>query len=556
MPRRGRRAVALAGMIVLGVAAILYAGFFWHGYDPLAAAAAEKAKGRIGNVLAHIPPQCYTKTGGVSNPCWTCHTEKNGRNLADDWELQQKYQFNQQGRNNYWTNEFADRRALIAKITDAQALAYIRQDNYTPLRQALRDVQLPDLRWKPDIDLRQGFDSQGYARDGSGWRAFCYKPFPGTFWPTNGSTDDVLIRLPEAFREDAAGQASLEIYRINLTLLEAAVAVPDTVPDDALNYAIEPLDESAAGLDLDGDGRIGGLATLIRKLPAHYAGAAAGEPLRRYEYPVGTEFLHTVRYLDPDAPDQMAVHLKELRYSRKLFRLGDKSLKFRYAEDAREQQTGGWPYFGGDAYTGMFSEYGWRLQGYIEDAGGRLRLQTREEQVYCMGCHSGIGVTVDGSFSLPRKMPGAAGWARQSLAGMQDVPQAGSDEPEVLRYFRRVGGGDEFRANAEILTRYFPGGQLDSAAVLRAAPGGPQDIRALILPSRERALQLDKAYISLVPEQSYTHGREAPLAPAQNVYDRIDVDTTGLEPSGRVWRDGRIWLDWNAANGAAAIPAQ
>jgi hypothetical protein len=549
MSRRRLAALGAAcGSLALLLGAVLWSHARWHRYDPMAAAAAEKARGRIDNVLAHIPPQCYTRTDGQANPCWTCHTEVNGRNQADDWQLQAQYQFNKRGRENFWTNEFADRRAGIAAISDARALNYVRQDNYGPLRQALREVQLPDLHWKPDLDLQQGFDAAGFARDGSGWRAFRYKPFPGTFWPTNGSSDDVMVRLPEGFRRDAAGHDSAEVYKINLAILEAAVAVPDTVADAELSYAVEPLDEAVAGLDLDADGNIGGLARTIHQLPAHYAGAAAGEPVRRYEYPVGTEFLHTVRYLDPDAPDQMAPRLKELRYSRKLFRLGDKTLKFRYAEDAREQQTGGWPYFGGDAYTGMFNEYGWRLQGYIEDAAGRLRLQTREEQVYCMGCHSGIGVTVDGSFSLPRKLPGATGWAHQSLAGMKDVPQAGSTEPEILRYFERVGGGDEFRANQEILQRYFPGGQLDRAAVLRAAPGGPADIGELILPSHERALQLDKAYMTLVAEQSYIRGREAPLAPAQNVYRKVEVDKTGLEAAGRVWRDGRIWLDWSTVS--------
>src|SRR3546814_2792844 len=72
----------------------------------------------------------------------------------------------------------------------------------TPLRAALQ--RLPESRrprWIPDLDPAQGFDDTGFARDGSGWRAFRYKPFPGTFWPTNGASDDVLIRLPAIFRD-------------------------------------------------------------------------------------------------------------------------------------------------------------------------------------------------------------------------------------------------------------------------------------------------------------------------------------------------------------------
>ncbi|WP_084182751.1 hypothetical protein [Nevskia soli] len=511
-------------------------------YDPFSAAAAEKL---IGNVEAGVPPQCYTRTGANSNPCWTCHTSRNGRNQTDDWRLQQRYDFSDLGRTNHWTNLFQDRRAAIAGIGDAEALAYIRQDNYAALRPALL-AQAGYQGWVPDLDYRQGFDAEGFARDGSDWRAFRYKPFPGTFWPTNGSTDDVLIRLPARFRTDAAGHPSRAVYKANLAILEAAMAVPDTVPDARLSRGIEPIDEAAAGIDLDGDGRIGGSVSRIRGLPAHYAGGGAGEAVLRYDYPQGTEFLHTVRYIDPDAPELMSARFKEVRYAIKRFRLNEQTRQWRYDEEAQERDIGGLPHYSGTSYSGQTNAFGWRLQGYIEDAAGRLRLQSREEQIYCMGCHTGIGVTVDQTFSLPRKVPGAAGWGPQSLAGIQDVPQAGSKEPEILRYLRRVGGGDEFRANAEMLERYFPRGKLDTAKVRRAAPGGKGDIRDLITPSRSRALQLDKAYMLIVREQSFIHGRDALLAPAANVHAQLDNTDTALKASDRVYRDGKLWLDWDA----------
>ncbi|MGH8446953.1 MAG: hypothetical protein ACREVL_16910, partial [Solimonas sp.] len=163
---------------------------------------------------------------------------------------------------------------------------------------------------------------------------------------------------------------------------------------------------------------------------------------------------------------------------------------------------------------------------------------------FCMGCHANLGVTVDQSFAFPRKRPGADGWAYQSLAGARDVPQAGQREPEILSYFRRAGGGDEFRANDEILARWFPGGRLDEAAV-RAA-----DLRTLTLPSRERALALDKAYRVLVGEQHYAAGRDAPLRPPQNAHRTIVNGDTGLADEGRVYRDGRLWLDWPAGGAA------
>lgn len=511
-------------------------------YDAFAAADAETL---IGNVDAGVPPQCYTRTetgrtGSASNPCWTCHTSRNGRNQTDDWELQRRYAFSEQGLVNHWTNLFADRRPGSAAIGETEILAWVRQDNYAALRPALA-ARKDFPGWVPDLDYARGFDAEGFARDGSDWRAFRYKPFPGTFWPTNGSADDVLVRLPPPFRSDAAGRPSRAVYKANLAILEAAMAVPDTVADARLERVVEPIDEAAAGMDLDGDGRLG-TATRIRGLPAHYAGGAAAVPVLRYDYPQGTEFLHSVRYLDPDAPGMVSARFKEVRYAVKAFQLNEETRQWRYREEAQEQAIGGRPHYSGTSFTGQTNAFGWRLQGYIEDAAGRLRLQTREEQLYCMGCHTGIGVTVDQSFALPRKLPGAAGWGWQSLAGIRDVPQAGSNEPEVLRYFRRVGAGDEFRANAEILARFFPGGKLDAAKVRRT-----RDLRELILPSRERALALDKAYLLIVREQSYVHGRDAVLAPAQNVHRRLENTDTALKASDRVYRDGRLWLDWDAA---------
>lgn len=505
-------------------------------YQPFAAAMAET---RVGNVEAGIPPQCYTRTGSDSNPCWVCHTGRNGNNEADDWNLQERYAFSAAGRSNHWSNLFRDWRPAIAATSDAQALAWVRSDNYTLLRAALQAQPLPvGVAWTPDLDLALGFDAEGWARDGSGWRAFRYHPFPGGFWPSNGSVDEVFIRLPAPFRSDAAGQPSRAVYRINLALLEAAVGEADTVATTALRRAVEPLDEAVAGLDLDGDGQLA-TARELRGLPAHYVGGAAGIALDRYGYPAGTEFLHTVRYLDPEAPDFRAQRLKELRYAVKRARLSPADLRRRYAEEAREAEIGGLPHYAGNAFTGQTNGFGWRYLGYIEDQAGRLRLQTREEQLYCMGCHTGLGVTVDGSFSLPRKPPGAAGWGAQRLTGLRDRPQAGQLEPEVLTYLRRVGAGDEFRANTEMRQRYFPEGRLDRARVNAAA-----DLAELLLPSPARALALDKAYMALVREQSFTQGREAPLAPMENVHRELANSDSALRASGRVYRDGRLWLQW------------
>ncbi len=511
------------------------------GYDPLAVALASIGRGE--NAEAPVPSVCYAKTDGGRNSCWTCHTEPVSPNaVKDDWELQVKYDFPDLALENHWTNLFEDRSARVAALNNAEVLRYVRVDNYAPLRRALQ--QRKGYRgFVPDLDLDQGFDDEGFAVDGSGWRAVRYKPFPGAFWPTNGSTDDAMVRLPVRFRQDEQGTVSREIYKINLSILEAAVAADPNRAEPELDRSVEPLNEETAGIDLDRDGQVGGTVNRIRGLPSHYVGAASDVAVHRYLFPKGVEFLHSVRYIDPDAPSLMARRMKELRYSRKVRWLDAATLKSLH-EDEGEEEEGG-PSFDGSPQKGLLNGFGWRLQGFIEDAKGRLRLQTEEEHRFCMGCHGSVGVTVDYTFTLARKVPGAAGWRPQDIRGMADVPQAGHAEPEVLPYFRRAGGGDAFRSNEEISRRFFPGGRLDAAQVLRAAPGGDQDLAFLLAPSRERALALNKAYMVLVRSQSLERGRDPSVLPVANVHRRLEKDTpTELEKAGRIFKDGRLWLQW------------
>ena len=512
------------------------------GFHPLAQA--RRAAKRLDNREAPIPIQCYTKTAGVSNPCWTCHTASVYPNLRDDAELQVEYAFSDVGKTNHWTNLFVDRRAEIAAIPEAEVLAYVRADNYSATREILRG-RTNAWAFGFDLDFAAGFDDAGFARDGTLWRAFRYKPFPGAFWPTNGSTDDVAIRLPTAFRS-RDGAPDLEIYAATLAVLEASLAADPALADADVVWPTEPLDERRIGVDLDGDGTLEPSITALRGIPGHYLGDAADHSVHRGTYPAGTEFLHTVRYIDPDAPSLLATRMKEVRYLRKERELPRERYFSTYAIEAQEKDEGALPLFGGDAETGLLNQLGWRIQGYIEDADGRLRLQTDEEHYACMGCHTSLGVTADSTFSFPRKVPGAAGWGHQSLLEIPDVPQLGHRDPEVLTYLRRVGGGDELRSNDEILARFFPGGVLDEAEVRRAAPGGDRRLPHLLAPSRERALRLDRAAMLVVREQSFTAGRDVVLAPATNVHTRIDEVSTGLAEAGRVYRDGTVRLDWTA----------
>ncbi|MBW2508444.1 MAG: hypothetical protein JRE81_07430 [Deltaproteobacteria bacterium] len=515
------------------------------GFDPLELA---RTRTQVDNPEAVIPSQCYTKTDGISNPCYTCHTRLNGLNEMNDYDLQREYAFSDEGLRNHWTNLFEDRGDAIAAISDEEILAYIRQDNYRALREHLEERE-GYLGWVPDIEnlasaREVAFDAEGFARDGSWWRAFRYKPFLGTFWPTNGSTDDVMIRHPLFYLDDE-GNPNREIYKVNLAILEAAVATPSTRPRDALNREVEPIDETLAGFDFDGDGLLETRATRIQRLPSHYVGAASGIAVQRFLYPEGTEFLHTVRYVDPGLRDLNAMRMKEVRYARRDRPMSLDLLQRVYqAEDAAKEQ-GLLPVFSGTAETGLLNDFGWRYQGFIEAAGGHLRLQTQEETVFCMGCHSTIGVTVDQSFAFPRKMPGLDGWGYQDLTGIKDVPQAGHGTPEILEYFQRVRGADEFRANEEAIERFFIDGEVDEAEVRRAAPGGDRDILHLVAPSRERAIALNKAYKALVDEQDFEFGRDPVSDPATRVFQQISGNgTTALGDAGLVFRDGRIWLDW------------
>lgn len=503
-------------------------------YDPLAAAWA--STGQIANPEAVIPAACYTDTSDGANPCWTCHTTGQGRNRADTVELQREAAFSEAATDNYWTALFEDRREQAAAFAAPEMEAWIAADNYTPLRAALAGrAHYPGF--VPDLDLHRGVDDQGFALDGSGWRALRFKPFPGTFWPTNGAANDVWIRLPPAFRRDRSGNADGAIYRLNLALVEAAIAAP---PGRARE--VEPVDERLIGVDLDGDDALG-MTRRIVALPDRYAGGAADTLLVPGLLPLGTEFLHSLRYLDLDQPGARSRRVRELRYARKWRMPTGDEIAAAYAEEAREKAAGLLPRFAGTPLAGLANDFGWRYQGFIEDAEGRLRVQTHEEQQFCMGCHSNLGVTVDGSFSLARKLPGAAGWAPQDLTGQVDTPQQGHEAPEALTYFRRARGGDEFLANGELLDRFWRDGRLDEAEVLRAAEGGDRDLAWLLLPGPERADALNRAYRVKVQAQDFVRGREAPLAPPQRVLRRIKEPDTGLATLGRVYDDGSPWLD-------------
>ncbi|MFW6322411.1 MAG: hypothetical protein ACOC02_02155 [Guyparkeria sp.] len=524
----------------------------------------------VQNHEALVPPQCYTRTDGRFNPCFTCHQsykDKDRPNFMDDGRLQSEYDFSDFAMTNRWSNLFKDRSEEVASISDEEILDYIAEDNYSALAGRLEsmgwDGFVPDL---DDLHLADGaFDEHGFARDGSGWVAFNYKPLPSTFWPTNGSTDDVMLRLPEAFRQasDCRGESgySVDAYRANLAILEAAIK--DLPEIDSL-----PVDENAICTDLNGDGERS-VVTRIRR-PAHYVGDADDVPVETMLYPEGIQFLHTVRYVGV-AEDGSITHtprMKEVRYMKKLAFHDREELREIYADEDEghehdDQRDEGHEDDGhGDEHShehdedvlagfsdtghGLKNEFGWLVLGFIEDERGELRPQSKEEQLFCMGCHSTVGATLDQTFAFPRKVTGAEGWGYLDLKGMADAPNVGEIDGEILTYLERVGGGSEFRNNPEMQARWFTDeGEVDREKVEAA------DVHTLITPSPERALRLNKAYRVIVDEQSFIHGRDATVVPPKNVYEEVDDSDPPLAEEYQY--DWDIRLDWSREEGGTSV---
>jgi hypothetical protein len=510
------------------------------------------------NPQAYIPSQCYTKTedeeGRVHNPCYACHVESRRPNYINDADLQQAYAFPDRAFSNRWTNLFEDRGAAVDAQSDQAILAYVRQDNYLDADGEPRLASIlaePPAGWDFDGDGRwDGYvpdsyfqlDERGFDRDPegryTGWRAFAYYPFLGTFWPTNGSTDDVLIRLAPELREDENGTFDPDAYRLNLTIVEAVVKEK--------NVAMDPVDESRFGVDLDKDGVIGTASQVtydwapLEGRTMSYVGRAlvrqrAGElKLAAGLYPLGTELLHSVRYIDvTDDGIALAPRLKELRYARKVSWRTYAQLEEQALAELKESHD--FPdrlrLVRGDVEHGVSNDQGWVYQGFIEDAGGDLRPQTFEESVFCVGCHGGVGATRDGVFSFHRKLDHRAhqqGWYHWTQEGIQGLPEPRRADGrfEYTAYLEENGAGDELRENDEVRERFFTSdGALDPEAVDRLH----QDIGHLLLPSRERALTLNKAYRAIVQDQDFVHGRDPTVLPAENVHRSVkEEQPTGV----------------------------
>lgn len=488
------------------------------------------------NEEAIIPPQCYTRTEGQFNPCYVCHQDQvpNRENTMNDADLQVAYSFSDVGLTNHWNNLFEDRSDRVSKISDEEIRNWVDQDNYSALAGRLKTANFAG--WIPDLENLElaaaAFDDQGFALDGSHWVAFNYKPLPSTFWPTNGATDDVMIRLPAYFRTNKEGTYSRDIYMANLAIVEAKLKGFNSV-------SLPSVDETVIGIDLNQDGNLGTITEITRV--SSYVGAAEEEYIDTYQYPEGTEFLHTVRYLGFDENDEITLskRMKEVRYMKKLVAYRKSIYKRQYQLEAYEKELGHLPQYAFLGDYGLDNGYGWAIHGFIEDRKGELRAVTYEENLFCMGCHTSIGATIDKTFSFPRKVDGAEGWGYINLRGMPDAPNMGEEKGEIATYFERVGGGGEFRSNPEMFERWFhKDGTVNHQKISQA-----KDLYELIVPSKERALELNKAYKVIVEDQDFIYGRDATATPPENVYDKVDNETSPTLPEEKSFK-WDIRLDW------------
>ena len=476
-------------------------------------------RARMRNPYGHIPAQCYIETaGGAQNPCQYCHTDglakrgfgnntpQNGHSgflgaITEDYAFAAlNHPFEPNGSINPWTNTLRpETLAAAAKAkgydpSPDEVAARLKEDNWSSAY-AKRPGDPRDwdaglshpFRLFPGLDpahlpaqddgfVRASTPQGAFFHDGrgwnTGWRAINFVPF-GIFTPLTGSVSGVYLRLPAPFMQDQAGRFDLTVYAKNLDLLA-----------DAIGH------------------RLGADA------PKAYRGAARAIPVQPGLYPLGTEFAHPLHYVDASAdgtaskfPGARAPRVKEIRYSYKAKRFdpdyGAPQMK-EEAAPAYAHRTQGW----------IDNGAGWLLAGFIEDAGGALRPQTPAELTQCVGCHSGaapqpdtggyglfqsgVGVTVDSSWALARKHPGADGWREMDAMG-----------------FRAQGEGVGRASRADPLNRGLGKGEfahfLDSVvgvSLYGDMPGGVEAfLRATI--ARDRGYTADWPALDLTSARAY-----------------------------------------------------
>jgi len=312
------------------------------------------------------------------------------------------------------------------------------------------------------------------------------------------------------------------------------------------DIAIPVTDEASLGVDLDKNGELS-IASSLRYEWApregkqmYYVGRAGvlqaeGKVhIAARLFPEGTEFVHSVRYMNVvDGDVTMAPRMKELRYARKgewrnyfqLRTIVDKEVKERHDFPDRTKVAFG------NMEEGMSTPHGWVYQGFIEDSSGALRPQTYEETYFCLGCHGYTGASNDTNLSFTRKFGddsfrgGWYHWSDKGLAGVAD-PLREDGHGEYAYYLQNNPSGNEYRDNKEVFNKFHQG---DGTARQEMFQALSEDISVLLIPSAERALTLNKTYREIVREQSFNKGRDAIIRDPGTLHEKVELSQkTGI----------------------------
>lgn len=317
------------------------------------------------------------------------------------------------------------------------------------------------LKYFPDLNPGTTDPATGWANNG--WRAFKWKSQQFSFPAALGGWKQIFVRLPVRFRRDEKGALNREVYAKNLDLLEQAIKGEPT--------------------------------------PAMYVGGASRDPIKKYFYPVGTEFILAIHYLDPIAGKGKRV--QDYRYMVKS--VPDKDIVIEPEHDAKkgfpssvpdppaeyawtlEQKAGGVD----NPYGVVYAHAGWDLVTYLEQEPdtGTFRPAIREENQFCLGCHGrSIGAMRDGIWSLQRKLPGAEGWRVQDFTQIKDYVN------------KPTGKGDFYEWITETA--------MSGLALFPYVDKENMDLRAgLPLGSYDHALLIYRKYYQIVKTQTHLLGR-------------------------------------------------
>lgn len=474
-----------------------------------------------------IPVQCWIETGyGTQNACKYCHTnyladKKHGNNfpIAEDQIL---YSFPSPNLNKVnWDNVIHPQKIIqrlkkekieVPQPNDPENLTYVRRDNWTEIYNKARpngdktwdnlnnsgsNFQLfPALNPKnlfpfkaenPTDDNQHGYiDQEGFIKskkdEYTGWRAINFFPY-AIFTPLTGSVSGIYIRLPSSFRQKD-GQLDIEVYKKNLDLLVGNIKIENPTKE-------------------------------------YYYGDAANIAAKKGFYPVGTEFAHPLHYVDLKAdgesgktldglnnnkttgyefPGTRSKRVKEIRYMYKWKDVGLEDID----ENEIEEK---YPKVIGKEWQGWIdNKAGWILAAYIENRQGKLRPQTTEELLQCLGCHSSVGNTIDSVWSFQRKLSGDTGWQEMNYGYYQkgqanktrlnDYQNENIDMGELQYFYYSVVGADLFGVMPDEikneLLAYVKSNNLQKKLKLKTSPALIFDDEKLKLTQQKRRKRILK----------------------------------------------------------------